>query len=118
MKREKRSKPSRAAYLLLRAAMLQSQRQLLHARESNDFIEAKSLLKPGRPTKPSCECRLSDGAMVMKKCVTVIEQLRCKQTAGTRGAAGNNKGTVTNPHFKKGSMGTNALDDANGWAVL
>ena len=53
-----------------------------------------------------------------KKCVTVIEQLRCKQTAGTRGAAGNNKGTVTNPHFKKGSMGTNALDDANGWAVL
>lgn len=64
MKREKRSKPSRAAYLLLRAAMLQSQRQLLHARESNDFIEAKSLLKPGRPTKPSCECRLSDGAMV------------------------------------------------------
>jgi len=48
----------------------------------------------------------------------VIEQLRCKQTAGTRGAAGNNKGTVTNPHFKKGSMGTNALDDANGWAVL
>lgn len=57
---------------------------------------------------------------VMKKAVAeeVIEQLRCKQTAGTRGAAGNNKGTVTNPHFKKGSMGTNALDDANGWAVL
>ena len=56
--------------------------------------------------------------VMKKKCVTVIEQLRCKQTAGTRGAAGNNKGTVTNPHFKKGSMGTNALDDANGWAVL
>lgn len=75
-------------------------------------------MKKGAPRSKNCRNYIHVVMNKKKKCVTVIEQLRCKQTAGTRGAAGNNKGTVTNPHFKKGSMGTNALDDANGWAVL
>jgi hypothetical protein len=36
-----------------------------------------------------------------KKCYTVIKQLRCKRTAGTKGCSRHDKGTVANPHFKK-----------------
>jgi hypothetical protein len=35
-----------------------------------------------------------------EKCYTVIKQLRCKRTAGTKGCSRHDKGTVTNPHFK------------------
>ena len=36
-----------------------------------------------------------------KTCYTAIKQLRCKRKAQTKGCSRHNKGTVTNPHFKK-----------------
>jgi hypothetical protein len=38
---------------------------------------------------------------VRKKCYTANKQLRCKRAAGTKGSSRIDKGTVTNPHFKK-----------------
>jgi hypothetical protein len=39
--------------------------------------------------------------VLRKKCYTVIKHKRRKRTAGTKGCSRHDKGTVTNPHFKK-----------------
>jgi hypothetical protein len=66
---------------------------------------------------PQRECRPYPGLRCLeKKCYTVLTQLRCKRTAGTKGGSRNDKGRLTNP-TSKGSKHTLSVPSGVGIGV-